>query len=133
MSTQGLNVRQSLIYLYAERLFALYNHWPAFIEVDSHTGTIAYANIFASSTDPGAYMAKKVAATAFKDWKRSEWIPTARLVSKNRRIILKDGSRAHATESSGVRRPRTGSGSRELTAGLVFIDRIARSPVAEVR
>ena len=119
LSTQGLNVRQSLIYLYAERLFALYNHWPAFIEVDSSHGNIVYANIFASSTDPGAYMAKKVAATAFKDWKRSEWIPTARLVSKNRRIILKDGSSAPMQRNlTWVRRPRTGSGSRELTAGF---------------
>jgi three-Cys-motif partner protein len=89
---RGLNVREALIFLYHERLELLYGFPISFIQVEGANGNVVYALFFCSSNKAGAYMAKRVLQSSFVSWKAAEWLPKAKLIAKNRRLLRKGGS-----------------------------------------
>jgi three-Cys-motif partner protein len=94
LEDRGLNRRQALIYIYTERLRDIYHQSPSFIEVEGSQGNVIYAVIFCSSSTAGTFMAKRVMKSSFRAWKRAEWLPSAKLVAKNRSIARKQGPTA---------------------------------------
>jgi three-Cys-motif partner protein len=95
----GANVRQALIYIYAERLKAIYGKNPTVIEVDSSQGNIVYAVFLVSSHDAGTFVPKILLRPEFRDWKISSWKPTALRIAKNRTIRRFSGPKAPIQKS----------------------------------
>ena len=87
--SQGLNKRQAINEIYAERLFSIYGKNPIILEVEGTEGNIIYTIFFLSQHRAGYYMMLLRKIPEFETWKLSEWKPKAKSISKVKKAVRK--------------------------------------------
>jgi three-Cys-motif partner protein len=86
----GYNTRESLIFLYAEKIGQYYKKPPIILEVPSNIGNIVYTvyTVFLCTDHvAGHYVMKIHKLPEYQKWQQIEWKGEAKIISKKKKVI----------------------------------------------
>ena len=80
------NVRQALIFMYAEKISQYYEKPPIILEVPSTDGAIVYTVFLCTDHDAGHYVMKIHRLPEYQKWRAIEWKGEAETISKRKKL-----------------------------------------------
>ena len=83
----GYNVREALIFMYAEKIAQYYEKPPIILEVPANDGAIVYTVFLCTDHDAGHYVMKIDKLPEYQKWKEINWKREAETISKKNRLI----------------------------------------------
>jgi three-Cys-motif partner protein len=83
----GRNVREALIFMYAEKISQYYEKPPIILEVPANEGAIVYTVFLCTDHDAGHYVMKIHKLPEYQKWKEIKWKREAETISKRKKLI----------------------------------------------
>lgn len=80
------NVREALIFMYAEKISQYYEKPPIILEVPANDGAIVYTVFLCTDHDAGHYVMKIDKLPEYQKWWRIKWKGDAETISKRKRL-----------------------------------------------
>ncbi len=83
----GYNVREALIFMYAEKISQYYEKPPIILEVPANDGAIVYTVFLCTDHDAGHYVMKIHKLPEYQKWREINWKREAKTISKRKKLI----------------------------------------------
>jgi three-Cys-motif partner protein len=83
----GYNVREALIFMYAEKIAQYYEKPPIILEVPANDGAIVYTVFLCTDHDAGHYVMKIHRLPEYQEWREINWKREAKTISKRKKLI----------------------------------------------
>jgi len=85
----GHNVREALIFMYAEKISQYYTKPPIILEVPANDGAIVYTVFLCTDHKAGHYVMKIHKLPEYQKWRKIQWEGEAKSISKRKKVIKK--------------------------------------------
>jgi len=80
------NVREALIFMYAEKIAQYYEKPPIILEVPANEGAIVYTVFLCTDHDAGYYVMKIQKLPEYQEWREINWKREAKTISKRKKL-----------------------------------------------